>query len=478
MQLGSAGLGTLRVMMSEEGSAAVLAALPRLPPELLPEAQAKLADEDAGVRAAALDCLTRLGNSVALSLADLEGDLAHSDVRVRLAAVRALGSWADEPSASALGRALDDMSRAVRREAAATLASLGELGVSAANASVGSIRRWTADAALQAVAGAETDSSHGVLLRAFRERVIEAWQARVALDLLPTSSDLPLRLLRAALEDAHDRCCWIAFQALEQVEDPGVVRSIRKALDYESASDRVRALEALTNLGEREPASQLALLLEQEPITVKLSALPAALDLPTRFEQVVQRAEASPDRWIRLAARSLGRDPEDPPTPEVRKMEGLLALRGVPFFTHLSLEQLEALGKFMEETTYLAGELVVREDDEGEELYVILEGEAKAIKNYGSSEQIELTTHSPSGICYFGEIAILDRARRSATVVVTQDARLLTLDGERFMELILQAPEISFEVFRVLIKRLRVAEGRIRLLIDEARPPSSDPSLS
>ena len=46
------------------------------------------------------------------------------------------------------------------------------------------------------------------------------------------------------------------------------------------------------------------------------------------------------------------------------------------------------------------------------------------------------------------------------------------------MELILQAPEISFEVFRVLIKRLRVAEGRIRLLIDEARPPSSDPSLS
>ena len=109
---------------------------------------------------------------------------------------------------------------------------------------------------------------------------------------------------------------------------------------------------------------------------------------------------------------------------------------------------------------------------------MVLEGEAKAIKNYDSDEQVELTTHSPTGICYFGEIAILDRARRSATVVVTKDARLLTLDGERFTELILQAPEISFEVFRVLIKRLRVAEGRIRLLIDEARPPSSDPSLS
>jgi hypothetical protein len=262
------------------------------------------------------------------------------------------------------------------------------------------------------------------------------------------------------------------------MEDPLVVRSLRKVFDHESASDRVDALEVLTNLGEREPARQLALLLEQEPVAVKLSSLPASLDLPKRFEQVVERAEGSGNRWIQLAARGLARDPEDPPTPEVHLMEGLLALRGVPFFTHLSLEQLEALGRFMEETAYLAGEVVVREDEEGEELFVILEGEAKAIKNYGSDEQIELTTHSPTGICYFGEIAILDRARRSATVVVTQDARLLTLDGERFTELILQAPEISFEVFRVLIKRLRVAEGRVRELIEDGRPQSAATSGS
>ena len=153
-------------------------------------------------------------------------------------------------------------------------------------------------------------------------------------------------------------------------------------------------------------------------------------------------------------------------------MQSLLALQRVPLFSHLSLEQLEAIGKFMTESTYLAGEVVVREGDPGEELYVMLEGEAQAFKNYGTPEQDELTTMSPSGVGYFGEIAIFDRAARSATVVVTRDARLLTLDGTRFMDLILQSPEISFEIFKVLTQRLRKAEERVRDQEDHDRDSS------
>ena len=150
-------------------------------------------------------------------------------------------------------------------------------------------------------------------------------------------------------------------------------------------------------------------------------------------------------------------------------MEGLLALRKVNLFTHLSLEQLEAIGQFMTESQYLTDEVVVREGEPGSELYVILEGEARAFRNYGTAEQIELTTMSPSGVCYFGEIAILDSAPRSATVVATKDMRLLTLDGDRFMELILQSPEISFEIFKILTNRLRTAEERIRAQEDQER---------
>ena len=153
-------------------------------------------------------------------------------------------------------------------------------------------------------------------------------------------------------------------------------------------------------------------------------------------------------------------------------MEGLLALRKVSLFAHLTLEQLEAIGKFMTEATYVAGEVVVRQGDLGEELYVMLEGEAQAFKNHGTPDEKKLTTMSPSGVGYFGEIAIFDRAPRSATVVVTRDVRLLALDGARFMDLILQSPEISFEIFKVLTQRLRNAEESVRAQADQDRDSS------
>ena len=71
---------------------------------------------------------------------------------------------------------------------------------------------------------------------------------------------------------------------------------------------------------------------------------------------------------------------------------------------------------------------------------------------------------------YFGEMAILDGAPRSATVVAGTDARLLKLNGERLNELILQTPEIAFELFRVLTQRIRTAEERLGFSLRESPP--------
>lgn len=139
-------------------------------------------------------------------------------------------------------------------------------------------------------------------------------------------------------------------------------------------------------------------------------------------------------------------------------MERLLALRNVHLFAHLSLEQIEAINQSMEEAQYVPGEIVCRQGDPGEVLYVILEGVVEAYKDYETPRQHRLNTMMPPG--YFGEIAILDSAPRSATCVVTRDARLLTLAGDRFKELILQTPEMSFEIFRELTGRVRAAEER------------------
>jgi CRP-like cAMP-binding protein len=58
-------------------------------------------------------------------------------------------------------------------------------------------------------------------------------------------------------------------------------------------------------------------------------------------------------------------------------------------------------------------------------------------------------------------MAILDDEPRSATVVAVERARLLSLDGGSLKELIMQMPEISFEIFPVLTNRLRAVERRL-----------------
>ena len=63
---------------------------------------------------------------------------------------------------------------------------------------------------------------------------------------------------------------------------------------------------------------------------------------------------------------------------------------------------------------------------------------------------------------YFGEMAILDDRPRSATAVVNAEARLLSLSGESFQDLMLQMPEISFEICRSLSSRVRGLETEHR----------------
>ena len=116
------------------------------------------------------------------------------------------------------------------------------------------------------------------------------------------------------------------------------------------------------------------------------------------------------------------------------------------------------MSKIMNEAEYIEGECLVREGDPGNELFVLLEGELKIYKGYDTPSQRLLSTLLPVG--YMGEMAILDDSVRSATVIASMDSRLLTLAGEPFKELVLQTPEISFEIFKVLTTRIRAAEVR------------------
>jgi len=411
LQLGEEGFGTLRAMASGDDPQAAIEALQCLPSELVGEARQRLDDDRAGVRAAALACVARLSGRRWLSRERLEAELRHGDEGVRREAVRALGSQAGVASATVLATALDDPSRAVRDQATRSLAALGEIGLRAAETALQSDGTWTVDAALSVLAASRGALGRSLLERAFRDQVRAAWRSRVALEWIPDDDALGNRFLRMALEDVGTRSRRLAFRSLELLEDPAVVRSLRNSLNGNAPRVRADALEVLSNLGDRRSAQLLSLLLEDGALEDKIPFVADSVRLPTSLDDVLRQAGASGDRWLLLAlAGSAGRDRDEEPI-----MEGLLALRNVPLFAHLSLHQLEVISRFVSHAQYLSGEVVVREGDRG----------------------------------------------RSATVLVTRDARLLRLAGERFKELILQAPEIAFEVFRVLTERIRAAEEQM-----------------
>jgi CRP-like cAMP-binding protein len=141
-------------------------------------------------------------------------------------------------------------------------------------------------------------------------------------------------------------------------------------------------------------------------------------------------------------------------------MERLLLLRDVPLFSRLSLQQLDAINQIMTEHQYLRGEVVFREGDPAGELYLLIEGKIRIVSDYGTADEMILNTLIAPN--YFGEMAILDDKPRSATVVVVDDARLLALGGDSFKDLMLQMPEISFEICRGLSTRVRTLESAPR----------------
>src|SRR5918993_3794655 len=99
-------------------------------------------------------------------------------------------------------------------------------------------------------------------------------------------------------------------------------------------------------------------------------------------------------------------------------------LRQIPLFADLSEEDLERLYRMAETVSIPAGQLVLREGDAGDSLYVVLEGELEVTK-LQSSHDVLLALYEPGQ--FFGEMALLEQVPRSASVRTLQESCLLVV---------------------------------------------------
>jgi signal transduction histidine kinase len=133
-------------------------------------------------------------------------------------------------------------------------------------------------------------------------------------------------------------------------------------------------------------------------------------------------------------------------------------LRQIPLFADLSEEDLERLYRMAETVSIPAGQLVLSEGDPGDSLYVVLEGELEVTKRQGSQDVL-LALYDPGQ--FFGEMALLEQAPRSASVRTVQESRLLVISQAAFQSLLSCGPAAPLRILHTVTSRLRSTESAL-----------------
>jgi len=114
---------------------------------------------------------------------------------------------------------------------------------------------------------------------------------------------------------------------------------------------------------------------------------------------------------------------------------------------------------------YKDGVIIVRQGDVGECMYVIQSGQVEVRKETHGIER-KLAMLGEGGI--FGEMALLDKEVRSATVRALGEARILTVDKRTFIRWMSEDPTVAFRVVEMMSKRIReLSEELVKLKFGE-----------
>ena len=129
------------------------------------------------------------------------------------------------------------------------------------------------------------------------------------------------------------------------------------------------------------------------------------------------------------------------------------AIQKVPLFAGLSRKELERVADNLAERTFSEGETIATEGESGVGFFVIESGTAKV-----SQAGEEIRTLGPGD--YFGEVALIDKGPRSATVEADSELRCHGMTAWEFRPLVQTHPEIAWPMLEALAAKLRDAEGR------------------
>jgi len=246
----------------------------------------------------------------------------------------------------------------------------------------------------------------------------------------------------------------ILLPLLEPADPAAALAEARRRLDVESAP--------------QDDGIFLHQLLDSKDWVVQMLtlALIRRLELARITPEPVRRLTGSALRGVRQQASAVldqteaKMEKEPSMEQETTTSDKILLLRGIDIFEDLAVGELAAVASVTEEIDYPAEEIVIREGEAGEQMYLIIKGEVSVIKAHGTEDELELDRIGEGD--YFGEMALFEDIKRTATIRTEADSRLLILHKQEFTEIVREYPQIALEICKVLSGRIRHLHEKLK----------------
>ena len=145
--------------------------------------------------------------------------------------------------------------------------------------------------------------------------------------------------------------------------------------------------------------------------------------------------------------------------PGTTEQSAVELLRSVPLFADLEEGELERFSHVAVPRSFPAGTRVFHEGDSSDACYIVSEGSFRVTREHSDGRAITLATLGPGEI--FGELAMLDGDRRSASAESITDGTLLALPANDVRSLLARNSEIALKLVAGLVRRLRAANARL-----------------
>jgi CRP/FNR family cyclic AMP-dependent transcriptional regulator len=137
-------------------------------------------------------------------------------------------------------------------------------------------------------------------------------------------------------------------------------------------------------------------------------------------------------------------------------------LENVPLFSGLSSAALAEVEQHGSTKTYRKHTIIMNQGDETDSLYVILSGSVKVFIS-GDDGREAVLNHQGEGE-YFGDLALIDKQPRAASVITTESSKFMIISRADFMKCLSGNPEIALNLIRPMASRIRMLAQNVSSL--------------